>query len=402
MSMTIDNPWAGKDWSGSGFNTRAIHSGQDPEPRYGAVVVPLYQTSTFAQPRPGEHLGHEYTRSSNPTRDALQECIAALEGGKYGRCFASGLAATHSVIAMLSAGDKVMAMDDMYGGTFRLFDKVWRRHGLEFVYADLRDTDAFDRALEAHKDGGIKLLWLESPTNPMMKLVDIKALCDKAHEHGIIVAVDNTFATPYLQQPLSLGADIVVHSTTKYVGGHSDVVGGAIVTSDDELLARIEFNQNAAGGTPGPFDSWLTLRGLKTLGIRMDRHCDNAEKIAAWLDDHPRVKSVMYPGLPSHPQHALAQNQMKRGGGMVTAVLDGDIETSRDFLSACRVFTLAESLGGVESLIEHPAIMTHASIPPDRRKELGIDDCLVRLSVGIEDVADQFADLEGAFKAAFG
>ena len=386
-----------KTWDKAGFNTRAIHAGQDPEPNYGAVVVPIYQTSTYAQPRPGEHLGHEYTRTSNPTRDALQQCLAALEGGQHARCFASGLAATNAVISTLSAGDKVMAMDDMYGGTYRLFDKVWRRHGLEFVYADLRDTDAFDAAWQ----DGIKLLWLESPTNPMMKLVDIAALCAKAHEKGILVAVDNTFATPYLQQPLSLGADIVVHSTTKYIGGHSDAVGGAVITSDEALIDEIAFQQNAAGGTPSPFDSWLTLRGAKTLGVRMDRHCDNAERIAQWLHEHPRVKTVLYPGLPSHPQHALAKRQMQRAGGMITAVLDGDIDTSRDFLSACRVFCLAESLGGVESLIEHPAIMTHASVPADRRAELGIDDCLVRLSVGIEDVDDQLADLQTAFAAAF-
>ncbi len=386
------------DWSGAGFDTRAIHAGQDPEPQYGAVVVPIYQTSTYAQPSPGEHLGHEYTRTSNPTRDALQNCIAALEHGKHGLAFASGLAATNAVIATLSAGDTVLAMDDMYGGTFRLFDKVWKRHGLAFDYADLRDPQAFEQA--AHD--GVKLLWIETPTNPMMKLVDIEKLAAMAKARGITVAVDNTFATPYLQNPLDLGADIVVHSTTKYIGGHSDAVGGAVVTSSDELAAAIAFNQNASGGTPSPFDSWLTLRGLKTLGVRMDRHCENARKIAAWLHEHPRVKTVLYPGLPSFPLHELAKRQMRDFGGMVTAILDGNLQTSRDFLSACRVFTLAESLGGVESLIEHPAIMTHASVPPERRAELGIDDCLVRLSVGIENVDDQSADLENAFKAAFG
>ena len=386
------------DWSGAGFDTRAIHAGQDPEPQYGAVVVPIYQTSTYAQPSPGQHLGHEYTRTSNPTRDALQECIASLEGGAHGMCFSSGLAATNAVIATLSAGDTVLAMDDMYGGTFRLFDKVWQRHGIAFKYADLRNTDAFDSAW----DPTVKLLWLESPTNPMMKLVDIAALAKKAHAKGVTVAVDNTFATPYLQNPLAQGADVVVHSATKYIGGHSDVVGGAVVTSDEAIREAVTFNQNASGGTPGPFDSWLTLRGLKTLGVRMDRHCDNAEAIAAWLQQHPRVKTVLYPGLSSFPQHELAARQMRRFGGMITAILDGDLETSRTFLSTCRVFTLAESLGGIESLIEHPAIMTHASVPPDRRAELGIDDCLVRLSVGIENVDDQLADLDGALRAAFG
>lgn len=385
------------DWTTSGFDTRAIHSGQDPEATYGAVVVPIYQTSTFAQPSPGQHLGHEYTRTSNPTRDALQECLAALEGGKHAMCFSSGLAATNAVIATLSAGDTVLAMDDMYGGTFRLFDKVWRRHGINFKYADLRNVDAFDSAC----DDSVKLLWLESPTNPMMKLVDIAALAAKGRAKGVMVAVDNTFATPYLQNPLALGADVVVHSTTKYVGGHSDVVGGAVITSSDKIRDDVTFTQNAAGGTPGPFDSWLTLRGVKTLGVRMERHCDNAEKVASWLEAHPRVKTVLYPGLASFAQHDLATKQMKRYGGMVTAVLDGDIETSRTFLSNCRVFTLAESLGGIESLIEHPAIMTHASIPPDRRAELGIDDCLVRLSVGIENSDDQLADLDRALTAAF-
>lgn len=385
------------DWSNTGFDTRAIHAGQDPEPQYGAVVVPIYQTSTFAQPSPGEHLGHEYTRTSNPTRDALQECLAAVEGGRHAMCFASGLAATNAVIATLSAGDTVLAMDDMYGGTFRLFDKVWKRHGIHFKYADLRDVDAFDAAC----DDTVKLLWLETPTNPMMKLVDIAALSAKAKARGVTVAVDNTFATPYLQNPLQLGADLVVHSTTKYIGGHSDVVGGAVITSSDALRDAITFTQNAAGGTPSPFDSWLTLRGLKTLGVRMDRHCDNAETIALWLEAHPRVKTVYYPGLPSFSQHELACRQMRRFGGMVSAVLDGTIENSRTFLSNCRVFTLAESLGGVESLIEHPAIMTHASVPADRRKELGIDDCLVRLSVGIENVDDQIGDLTRALDAAF-
>ena len=384
-------------WNESRFETRAIHAGQDPEGLTGAVVVPIYQTSTFAQPSPGEHLGHEYTRTSNPTRDALQTALAALEGGKYGLCFASGLAATNAVMATLSAGDHVIAMDDMYGGTFRLFDKVWRRHGLSFSYVDLREPEAFEAAVTP----ATKLLWIETPTNPMMKLVDIRQMSALAHAHGIVVAVDNTFATPWLQQPLALGADIVVHSTTKYIGGHSDVVGGAVVVDRQDLHEQITFTQNAAGGTPGPFDSWLTLRGLKTLAIRMERHCDNADRVAAWLEAHPRVRVVYYPGLASFPQHDLARRQMRRFGGMVTASLDGDLAAARAFLSAARVFTLAESLGGVESLIEHPAIMTHASVPPERRAELGIDDGLVRLSVGIEHIDDLLADLDRALRAAF-
>jgi cystathionine gamma-lyase len=379
----------------SRFETRAIHAGQEPEEKTGAVIVPIYQTSTFAQPAPGEHLGHEYSRTSNPTRDALQTCLASLEGGKQGLCFASGLAATDAVISTLSAGDHVIAMDDMYGGTFRLFDKVWKRHGIDFSYVDLRDPARLDAALTQRT----RLLWLETPTNPLLKLVDIAALSERAHAHGVLVAVDNTFATPYLQQPLAHGADIVVHSTTKYIGGHSDSVGGAVVVNDQELGASIAFCQNAAGGTPGPFDSWLTLRGLRTLAIRMERHCDNAERIAAFLEADPRVSKVLYPGLQSFEQHELAHRQMRRNGGMVTAFLNGGIEQARTFLSAVRVFTLAESLGGVESLIEHPAIMTHASVPPDRREELGISDSLVRLSVGIEHGDDLIDDLHRALDA---
>ena len=385
------------DWSRARFATRAIHAGQDPEAVTGAVVVPIYQTSTFAQPAPGEHLGHEYSRTSNPTRDALQTALASLEGGTRAMAFSSGLAATHAIVALLDQGDHVIAMDDMYGGTFRQFDKVWRRHGISFSYADLRDTAAFDAACTPHT----KLLWLETPTNPMLKLVDIADLCARAHAKGALVAVDNTFATPALQLPLSLGADMVVHSTTKYIGGHSDVVGGAVIVRDEALGDRLAFVQNANGGTPGPFDSWLTLRGLKTLSLRMERHCSNALALAQWLQAHPRVRSVVYPGLPSHPQHALAQRQMAASGGMITVFLDGGLPQARAFLSATRVFTLAESLGGVESLIEHPGIMTHASIPPDRRAAIGIDDSLCRLSVGIEDLADLQADLERALQIAF-
>ena len=387
------------DWRATAFETMAIHAGQEPDAKTGAVVVPIYQTSTFAQPSPGEHLGHEYTRTSNPTRDALQDCLAALEGGTNGLCFSSGLAATHAVLATFcDAGANVVAMDDMYGGTFRQFDKVWRRHGVEFRYADMRDPASVDGLFDAKT----ALMWIETPTNPLLNLVDIEALAERAHQAGVLVAVDNTFATPWLQQPLALGADIVVHSTTKYAGGHSDVVGGAVVTATTDLGERIAFHQNAIGGTPGPFDSWLTLRGLKTLALRMERHCSNALAVATALEADPRVVRVIYPGLPSHPQYALANRQMRAGGGMVAVVLRGGIDEARRFLEAVHVFTLAESLGGVESLIEHPAIMTHASIPKDRREALGIDDALVRLSVGIEHIDDLLADLYRGLDAAFG
>lgn len=385
------------NWNHAHFETQAIHAGQDPEAKTGAVVVPIFQTSTFAQPAPGEHLGHEYSRTSNPTRDALQTCLAALEGGVQGLCFSSGLAATHAILALLDAGDHVVAMDDMYGGTFRQFDKVWRRHGLTFSYGDLRDPAVFDALVTPRT----KLLWLETPTNPMLKLVDIAELAARAHRHGVLVAVDNTFATPYLQQPLALGADLAVHSTTKYIGGHSDTVGGAAIVRDAALGARLAFVQNANGGTPGPFDSWLTLRGVKTLAIRMERHCQNAAQIAGWLESHPRVRQVIYPGLHSFAQKALADRQMRGAGGMVTVVLDGELKEARTFLSTVRAFTLAESLGGVESLIEHPAIMTHASIPPEQRRAIGISDSLCRLSVGIEHVDDLLADLDHALRVAF-
>ena len=386
------------DWTSSQFETRAIHAGQEPDEKTGAVVVPIYQTSTFAQPSPGQHLGHEYTRTSNPTRDALQEALASLEGGCAAMAFSSGLAATHAVLATLcDAGDDVVAMDDMYGGTFRQFDKVWRRHGLQFRYVDMRETSAVEGVFGPKT----KLLWIETPTNPMLKLADITALCERAHKAGVLVAVDNTFATPWGQQPLALGADIVVHSTTKYLGGHSDVVGGAVIVKDPALAARIAFHQNAIGGTPGPFDSWLTLRGVKTLALRMERHCANALAVATFLEADSRVRKVIYPGLPSHPQHDLAKRQMRAGGGMVTVVLQGGLDEARRFLETVHVFTLAESLGGVESLIEHPGIMTHASIPADRRAELGIDDSLVRLSVGIEHIDDLLADLRAGLDAAF-
>jgi cystathionine gamma-lyase len=378
-----------------GFGTRAIHAGQHPDPTTGAVMTPVYLTSTYAQSAPGEHKGFEYSRTQNPTRFALEDCIAALEGGKHGLAFASGSAATDTVIHMLQAGDRVVCMDDVYGGTQRQFRRVWSHHGLSFDFVDLSNLDMARRAITA----GVKLVWVETPTNPMLKLVDIAAVAEIAHQAGAIVVVDNTFMTPYFQRPLSLGADVVMHSTTKFLNGHSDVVGGALITSDDAIFERLKFLQNAVGGVQGPMDSFLVLRGLKTLHVRMERHAQSGAAIAAWLEKHPKIERVVYPGLESHPQHALAKKQMTGFGGMITAFIKGDLEASRRMLSACRLFALAESLGGVESLIEHPAIMTHASVPPEKRAELGISDTLIRLSVGIEDLEDLKADLDQALSA---
>ena len=379
-----------------GFGTRAIHAGQQPDPTTGAVMTPVYLTSTYAQSAPGEHKGFEYSRSQNPTRFALEGCIAALEGGKHGLAFASGSAATDCVIHMLKAGDRVVCMDDVYGGTQRQFRRVWAHHGLSFDFVDL---SSLDKARQAITDG-VKLVWVETPTNPMLKLVDIAAVSEMAHKAGARVVVDNTFMTPYFQRPLELGADVVMHSTTKFLNGHSDVVGGALVTSDEEIFERLKFLQNAVGGVQGPMDSFLVLRGLKTLHIRMAQHEKSAMQIAGWLEEHPKIDRVVYPGLESHPQHVLAKKQMTGFGGMITAFIKGDLEASRRMLSACRLFALAESLGGVESLIEHPAIMTHASVPAEKRAELGISDTLIRLSVGIEDVDDLRADLDQALAAA--
>jgi cystathionine gamma-lyase len=379
-----------------GFGTRAIHAGQQPDPTTGAVMTPVYLTSTYAQSAPGEHKGFEYSRSQNPTRFALEGCIAALEGGKHGLAFASGSAATDCVIHMLKAGDRVVCMDDVYGGTQRQFRRVWAHHGLSFDFVDL---SSLDKARQAITDG-VKLVWVETPTNPMLKLVDIAAVSEMAHKAGARVVVDNTFMTPYFQRPLELGADVVMHSTTKFLNGHSDVVGGALVTSDEEIFERLKFLQNAVGGVQGPMDSFLVLRGLKTLHVRMAQHEKSAMQIAGWLERHPKIDRVVYPGLESHPQHALAKKQMTGFGGMITAFIKGDLEASRRMLSACRLFALAESLGGVESLIEHPAIMTHASVPAEKRAELGISDTLIRLSVGIEDVDDLRADLDQALAAA--
>lgn len=375
-----------------GFDTRSIHAEQAFDESTGAVITPIYATSTYAQSAPGVHKGFDYGRSHNPTRFAYERAIANLEGGSAGFAFASGLAAISTVLEVLEAGSHVIAMDDIYGGTYRLFERV-RKHSarLDFSYVDLSDVAAFESAITP----ATRMVWIETPTNPLLKLVDLEMISALAHKHGLIVVVDNTFATPWIQRPLALGADVVVHSATKYLNGHSDVIGGAAVVGDNQVLAeKIGFLQNAVGGIASPFDSFLAHRGIKTLGIRMQRHCQNALSIARWLEAQPQVGRVIYPGLQSHPQYALAQRQMQRGfGGMISAILKGGEEAARKLLTHCQVFTLAESLGGIESLIEHPATMTHASIPPENRKKLGISDGLVRISVGIEDEGDLIADL---------
>jgi cystathionine gamma-lyase len=375
-----------------GFGTRAIHAGQQPDPTTGAIMTPIYQTSTYVQDGPGVHKGFDYGRSQNPTRFALEDNIAALEGGKHGLCFASGCAATTAVALCLSAGDHVVASDDMYGGTFRLFDKVFKRLGLSFSYVDMTNP----ANVRAACNDKTKLIWVETPTNPMLKIVDIAAVCDDAKKRNLAVAVDNTFATPYLQSPLSLGATMVVHSSTKYLGGHSDVIGGAIALNDTEWRERLYFVQKSAGGIPAPMDCFLLLRSTKTLHVRMQRHVENAGAIAELLASHPEVERVYYPGLKTHPQYELCKRQMRAPGGMISFVVKGGLEKARRLLKTTRIFACAESLGGVESLIEHPAIMTHASVPPETRKALGIDDGLIRISVGIEDIADLTADLKKA------
>jgi cystathionine gamma-lyase len=382
-----------------GFGTRAIHAGQQPDPVTGAVTTPIYLTSTYAQEGPGEHKGFEYSRTHNLTRFALERNLASLEGGSHGLAFASGLAATDAVLHVLDAGTHVVAGDDLYGGTFRLFDKVYRRHGFEFSYFDPAGSA---EAVEAAMRPNTSLVWLETPTNPMLKVCDIAAVAAVCRKRKVLLAVDNTFMTPYNQQPLALGADIAMHSTTKYLNGHSDVVGGALVVNDKALHERLAFVQNAVGAVPSPLDSFMVLRGIKTLHVRMARHEENARVLAEWLSSHPQVERVIYPGLASHPQHQLARRQQSGFGGMMSFDLAGGLEAARRFLRACRIFVCAESLGGVESLIEHPAIMTHASVPADRRLELGITDGFIRLSVGIEDADDLRADLDGAFKAARG
>lgn len=376
--------------------TQAIHAGQTPDPSTGAVMQPIYATSTYAQSSPGQHKGYEYSRTQNPTRMAFERCIAALENGKQGYAFGSGLAAIATILELLDSGSEVIAMDDLYGGTFRLFDKVRKRSAnLQFKFVDLTNPENFKKAITLKT----KMVWVETPTNPMLKLVDLKAIADIAKAHNIIAVTDNTFATPYIHKPIDFGFDIVMHSVTKYINGHSDIVGGlAVVGDNDELREKMAFLHNSVGSILGPFDSFLALRGVKTLALRMQRHCENAHTIANWLEAHPKIEKVIYPGLPSHPQYELAQKQMQESGGMITAILKGSIADAKRFLERCELFTLAESLGGVESLIEHPAIMTHASIPAEQRHALGISDGLVRLSVGVEDVEDLIADLKYALE----
>jgi cystathionine beta-lyase/cystathionine gamma-synthase len=375
-----------------GFATRAIHAGQDPDPATGATIVPIYATSTYTQAAIGQHKGYEYSRSGNPTRTALETCLASLEAGERGLAFASGLAATTAVFgALLRPGDEVAASADLYGGTFRLLDKVFKPWGLGARYTDESSPSAFEAIITPKT----KLVWIETPTNPLLQILDIAAIAEVAHKRGAKLVVDNTFASPYLQQPLKLGADVVVHSTTKYLGGHSDVVGGAVV-GPKELLEPVKFYQNAAGGVPGPFDCFLTLRGLKTLAVRMDRHGANAAELAGWLTKHPAVDKVYYPGLADHAGHAVAKRQMKNFGGMISLKLRGGADAAKRFATRTRLFSLAESLGGVESLLCHPATMTHASIPVEVRTKRGVDDGLLRLSVGIEDVADLREDLRRA------
>jgi cystathionine gamma-lyase len=383
----------GTDFSKHGFATRAIHAGQDADPATGATVVPIYATSTYTQEAPGKHKGYEYSRSGNPTRTALEACLASLEGGERGLAFASGLAASTAVLSMLRPSDEVVAASDLYGGTYRLLERVFRPWGLVTRYTDDPSPAGFARLMSP----ATKLVWIETPTNPLLQLLDIAEIARVAHQGGALLAVDNTFASPSLQQPLSLGADLVVHSTTKYLGGHSDVIGGAVI-GRTELLAPIAFFQNAAGGVPGPFDAYLTLRGLKTLQVRMQRHCSNARRLAAWLSAQPKAERVYYPGLPSHPGHELAKRQMADFGGMVSLRLKGGAESARRFLTRTRLFALAESLGGVESLVCHPATMTHASIPAELRIARGVDDGLIRLSVGIEEAEDLEQDLRQALE----
>ncbi|MFN2450280.1 MAG: cystathionine gamma-synthase [Candidatus Baltobacteraceae bacterium] len=375
------------------FSTKAIHAGQGADPATGATIVPIYQTSTYTQDAVGAHKGYDYSRSINPTRVALETQLAALEGAQYGCAFASGMAATAAVMNILASGDHVVASDDMYGGTYRLFSKVLERYGLQFTYVDMADANAVRAAIRPNT----KLFWIETPTNPLLKLIDIRAIAD-LKTAGAIVVVDNTFATPYFQQPLALGADVVVHSTTKYIGGHSDVVGGAALTSDKALYETIKFHQNAAGGVPGPHDAWLTMRGAKTLAVRMREHASNAQAVAEFLEAHAEIDRVYYPGLPSHPQHALARRQMTGFGGMVSFTLKGPQQRAIDFANQMQYFSLAESLGGVESLICHPGRMTHGSIPKELREARGVTDGLLRLSVGIEDIEDLIGDLRGALE----
>ena len=380
-----------------GFATRAIHAGQRPDPATGAIMTPIYASSTYVQESPGRHKGFDYSRTRNPTRDALEACVADLENGFAGFAFASGMAATGTLLELLDSGSHVVAMHDLYGGSYRLFENVRRRSaGLEFSFVDLSDVSRLEPALRPNT----RMVWVETPSNPLLKLVDLGAVAEIARRRGLLAVCDNTFASPWIQRPLDHGFDAVMHSTTKYLNGHSDVIGGmAVIREDEALRDRLGYLQNAIGGVPGPFDAFLVLRALKTLALRMERHCANALAVAEFLERHPKVERVYYPGLASHPQKALADRQMQgRYGGMVTAVLKGGLAASRRFLERCRLFALAESLGGVESLIEHPAIMTHASLPARVRADLGIGDGLVRLSVGVEDADDLIAELRAALE----
>jgi cystathionine gamma-lyase len=375
-----------------GFSTLAVHAGQSPDPTTGAIMTPVYFTSTYVQDWPDKHKGYDYARTVHPTRAALQANLAALEGAKFGLCFASGMAATSTVIEALNPGDHVVCGNDLYGGTYRVFTKVFARFGLTFSFVDATDLTAFEKAFTSKT----KLVWIETPSNPLLRICDIRAIAKMAKAHGAKLAVDNTFASPALQRPLALGADLVVHSTTKYLGGHSDVIGGAILTSDEELHKEYKFLQNSVGAVPGPMDCFLLLRGTKTLPLRMQKHCENAGKVAKHLLSHPEVATVHYPGLPMHSGHELAKAQMCGFGGMISFELKGDLERAKRMISSCSVFALAESLGGVESLIGHPASMTHGSIPREERLKAGLADGLIRLSVGIEDSADLIADLDSA------
>ncbi len=379
------------------FSTRCIHGGQQHDPTTGAVNVPIYQTSTYAQSAPGEHKGFVYARGHNPTRHAFERAMADLEDGIAGYGFGSGMAAMDAILDLLPVNAHMIASDDLYGGSYRLFERVRKgTTGLTVTYVDMSDVKNVTDAIKPDT----KMIWVETPTNPLLKLTDIAAVAAVAKKHNLLSVIDNTFATPALQRPLTLGIDIVVHSATKYIGGHSDVIGGVVVVNSQDLADKLKFIQNATGGILGPFDSFLALRGVKTLDVRMERHCVSGLKVAAWLEKHPKIEKVFYPGLLSHPQHALAKKQMSGFGGMITAVIKGDLDASRRMLSACKVFTLAESLGGVESLIEHPAIMTHASIPKEQREALGISDGLIRLSIGIESADDLISDLDEALSKA--
>ena len=385
--------WSPKDFS---FETRAIHAGQEPDPTTGAIMTPLYLTSTYVQESPGKHKGFEYSRTANPTRKAYEACLANLEGAKHGFAFASGCAATTTILHILKAGDHVIAGDDMYGGTYRLFEKILKNNGIEFDYVDLTNLDNFDRSVKPNT----RMVWVETPTNPLLKIIDIKAVTERAKTKNIISAVDNTFMSPYFQQPISLGADIVMHSTTKFINGHSDIVGGACATSNSELAEKIAFLSNSMGTICAPFDAFMCMRSLKTLAVRMKAHEENGKAVAKFLANHNKVERIIYPGLDSHPQFDIAKKQMSGAGGMITFYIKGGLESARIFLESVRIFALAESLGGVESLIEHPAIMTHASVPSDMRKALGIDDNMIRLSVGIESKEDLLNDLSEALNRA--